>query len=212
MAHGIGAILAIAGMLAVGITAPPTEAEAQDRCGHSPRQRHRIHRAARRKLEASRNDTRRIMRSCSAVERSRSGPGASQAPTAPGAIAPGRESVAPPGPRELSIETSSAGPWAPTSSERRGAGADTESPTTPTRRSTETSPPRLRSSAGAITARSPRGTTGSRTTGYRRGTHVSWSQGHFSVCILKVGCYNNPVPSVRIQGIYGGRAKVEVRK
>jgi hypothetical protein len=48
--------------------------------------------------------------------------------------------------------------------------------------------------------------------GWRRGSHVSWSQGHFSVCILKVGCYNNPVPSVRIQGIYGGRAKVEVRK
>jgi hypothetical protein len=48
--------------------------------------------------------------------------------------------------------------------------------------------------------------------GWRRGSHVSWSQGHFSVCILKVGCYNNPVPSVRIQGIYGGRANVEVRK
>ena len=46
---------------------------------------------------------------------------------------------------------------------------------------------------------------------WRRGSHVSWSQGHFSVCILKVGCYT-PVPSVRIQGIHGGRAKAEVRQ
>jgi hypothetical protein len=63
MAHRIGAILAIAGMLALGIIAP-TEAQAEDRCGNTRAERHRIYRAARHRLEANRRQARRILRSC----------------------------------------------------------------------------------------------------------------------------------------------------
>jgi hypothetical protein len=58
----IGVALALAGLIAGGFQEPAQAA--QDRCGHTQHQRKRIHRAARRKLEVGRRDTRRILRSC----------------------------------------------------------------------------------------------------------------------------------------------------
>jgi hypothetical protein len=201
--------LALAGLIAGGFQEP---AQAQDRCGHTQHQRKRIHRAARRRLEASRKDTRRIMRSC---KRRRA------VPVRARRFRGSRTYTSTHSHRRVRCATRTEGVvyrdilgWTLGSYKLRKTWC--------WRRHRITDHPYAEvygdvTTPGAIVGWGYDGEVSGGHhrepyNGWRRGSHVSWSQGHFSVCILKVGCYNNPVPSVRIQGIYGERAKVEVRK